>query len=327
MKSIIGLLLLVSVLSSEEIISNKSIQDIVNGNEKIWIEYFEKKYSTQINTYDKAYIKDLNLRYKNVIVNRNGYIDRSIKNFKRTIDGFNQRTKNKYESDPLIKYLNTHVTYTNIADSYLKYNCSPLGPDCEKSIKKLNNNPNYKNEILLEKFAKDLKNQKYVDSQKPLNCSVLILNYSDLEKAEQCLNNRKKQLNDLNTKYSLKEKYKNSYASFKREIDKMSSKIEERKIYFEKKHDEDMHTYIYWGIGFLLLLFMLFLGDKAKQKRIAQEKIERERIAKEQAEIAKQKEIERLNSLPKCPSCNEPLDEINKTFTRTLKEKKVSNIK
>ncbi|MEA2050782.1 MAG: hypothetical protein U9O56_08640, partial [Campylobacterota bacterium] len=61
-----------------------------------------------------------------------------------------------------------------------------------------------------------------------------------------------------------------------------------------------------------------------KQK---EERLQREKIAKEEEELAKQKEIQRLNSLPKCPSCSEPLDEKNNTFTRTLKEKKVLNIK
>jgi len=75
-----------------------------------------------------------------------------------------------------------------------------------------------------------------------------------------------------------------------------------------------------WGLVFILVALglTLFLGEHP---------IKWEEERKKEEELAKQQELKRLNSLPKCPSCNEPLDEINNTFTRTLKEKKVSNIK
>ncbi len=69
------------------------------------------------------------------------------------------------------------------------------------------------------------------------------------------------------------------------------------------------------------------LQKKQELEKQKEERLQRERLAKEQEELDKQKEIQRLNSLPKCPSCSEPLDEKNNTFTRTLKDKKISNIK
>jgi|GEM_PF-6660570 len=100
------------------------------------------------------------------------------------------------------------------------------------------------------------------------------------------------------------------------------------------------------GIGFKFFIGNHPINDKKKefeeeskilqeQKEIKKQKLEqqvqarikREQIEKEEKELDKQEEIKRINLLPKCPSCNEPLDHINNTFTKTLKDKQISNIK
>ncbi len=69
------------------------------------------------------------------------------------------------------------------------------------------------------------------------------------------------------------------------------------------------------------------LLKKQKLEQQVQARIKREQIEKEEKELDKQEEIKRITLLPKCPSCSEPLDHINNTFTKTLKDKQISNIK